>query len=77
MPHFAFQFSLNETYFIGNTVKGAFEYDAGKVIVILNGSRSIRFIDRNLRKEVIEQSIQNISTENAYCSLIPFPNFDI
>ena len=36
-PRFIFQFSLDEYYFSGNTVKGAFEYDVGKIIIILNG----------------------------------------
>ena len=72
---FNFHFDLNETYFMGQTSKGAFEYDIGKFIVILNGSNVVRFIDRNLKKEEKIQ-IPNITGEECYCSLLPFPHFD-
>lgn len=44
---FKFEFSSDECYFKHETVKGAFEYDQGKIIAIVNGSKSIRFVNRN------------------------------
>jgi len=43
---FSFKFNFDESYFVGKTVKGAFEYDIGKFITLVNGSKNIRFIDR-------------------------------
>jgi hypothetical protein len=75
LTKFTFKFDLSEQYFSGQTPKGAFEYDTGRFIVILNGSKTIKFINRNLRKEDNIQ-IPNISDEEKYCSLLPFPYFD-
>ena len=75
VARFTFKFDLAEQYFGGQTPKGAFEYDTGRFIVILNGSKIIKFINRNLRKEENFQ-IPNISAEEKYCSLLPFPYFD-
>ena len=36
VPRFTFSFNQDEAYFHGLTVKGAFEYDTGKIITILN-----------------------------------------
>jgi hypothetical protein len=43
---FSFEFNFDESYFVGSTVKGAFEYNIGKFITLVNGSKNIRFIDR-------------------------------
>ncbi len=43
---FTFEFDSEEKYFDSETVKGAFEYDSGKIIVLVNGSKTIRFINR-------------------------------
>jgi hypothetical protein len=58
-----FKFELNheEKYFEENAVKGAFEYDAGKIIAVVNYSKNIRFIDRSMGIEESKLKISNIS----------------
>ena len=43
-----FEFKINHTekYFPSELVKGAFEYESGKIIALVNGSKNIRFINR-------------------------------
>ncbi len=49
---FKFEFSCEECYFKKETVKGAFEYDEGKIIALVNGSKNIKFVNRkNLKEE--------------------------
>jgi hypothetical protein len=57
-------------------VKGAFEYDQGKIIAIVNESKSIRFIDRKQKKDVVSMSIKNLSNDDEYKSLRPFSNYN-
>jgi hypothetical protein len=64
-------------YFDGEKIRGAFEYEADKIIVAVNGSSNISFINRNKKKEETEFRITNISGENNFCCLQPFPNFNI
>lgn len=51
----------DEKYFEKQTVKGAFEYKEGKLIVIVNGKCKISFLDRNNNKELENNSINNLS----------------
>lgn len=48
---FKFEFSSEECYFKEDTVKGAFEYDKGKIIALVSGSKNIRFVNRDYFKE--------------------------
>ncbi len=48
---FKFEFSSEECYFKEETVKGVFEYDKGKIIALVNGSKNIRFVNRNYFNE--------------------------
>ena len=41
----------------------------------MNGSRNIRFINRNSYKEDSSLKIANLSNDNDYKSLRPFPNY--
>lgn len=50
-PQFSFEFNQGESYFEGKAVKGAFEYDIGRIILLLNGSNNIKFINRQTLKE--------------------------
>ena len=50
-PQFTFEFNQRESYFEGKAVKGAFEYDIGKIILLLNGSNNIKFINRQKLQE--------------------------
>jgi hypothetical protein len=61
-----FKFELNheEKYFEENAVKGAFEYDAGKIIAVVNYSKNIRFIDRTMGIEESKLKIPNISGDD-------------
>ena len=77
VPRFTFIFDFDENYFQNYTVKGAFEYDTGKIIAILNEIVTIKFLDRSMRSEVKPIEMANITAEKKYCSLRPFPNFDI
>ena len=72
---FDFEFNQNEQYFKNKTVKGAFEYDSGKIIALVNGSRNIRFISRIWEKEDTNLRIANLSNDSDYRSLQPFPNY--
>ena len=73
-----FEFKINHTekYFPSETVKGAFEYESGKIIALVNGSKNIRFINRIDYKEDTELRIKNLSQDNDYRSLRPFPNYN-
>ena len=57
-------------------VKGAFEYDEGKIVVVVNNTKNIRFIDRKQRREDAKLSIPNISKDSDFRGLQPFPNYD-
>jgi len=50
-PVFKFEFSSEEHYFAEECVKGAFEYQPRKIIALTNGSRNIRFVNRQTFKE--------------------------
>ena len=50
-PIFKFEFSSEEHYFQEECVKGAFEYQPRKIIALTNGSRNIRFVNRQTYKE--------------------------
>ena len=56
-------------------MKGAFEYDSGKIIALVNGSKNIRFINRLWFKEDTSLKIGNLTNDNDYKSLRPFPNY--
>lgn len=73
-----FQFELNheEKYFEEQAVKGVFEYDTKKLIVVVNNSKNIRFIDRIKCAEEAKLAIPNISKDSEYRGLQPFPNYD-
>ena len=42
-------------------MKGAFEYQEGKIIVLVEGDKNIRFIDRAQQKEDMDTIITNLS----------------
>jgi hypothetical protein len=56
-------------------VKGAFEYDSGKIIALVDGQKSIRFINRNTGAEN-DNLIANLSQNTEYRSLRPFPRYN-
>jgi hypothetical protein len=57
-------------------VKGAFEYDSGKIIALLNGKRSICFVNRILEQEDKDLRIDNITRDTDYKALLPFPGYN-
>jgi hypothetical protein len=57
-------------------VKGAFEYDYGKIIALVNGSKTIRFINRTYGREDTNLRIGNLSGDTEYRSLRPFPQYN-
>lgn len=65
-----------EKYFEEQTVKGAFEYDDGKIVAVVNNSKFIKFIDRKQMREEAKMSIPNISKDSDFRGLQPFPNYD-
>jgi hypothetical protein len=58
------------------TVRGSFEYDVNKIVIILNETKSIKFIDRVQRREVKNMEIANMSLAKNFCSIQPIPHFD-
>ena len=56
-------------------MKGAFEYDSGKIIALVDGQKSIRFINRNTGAEN-DNLIANLSQNTEYRSLRPFPRYN-
>ena len=65
-----------EKYFEEQAVKGVFEYDTKKLIVVVNNSKNIRFIDRSKGTEEAKLAIPNLSKDSEYRGLLPFPNYD-
>jgi hypothetical protein len=57
-------------------VKSAFEYEPGKIIALINGSKHVRFIDRSNKKEDTTFTIKKLSQDTYYMSVRPLPNFD-
>ena len=76
VSQFKFEFTNEENYFLENTVKGAFEYDSNKIIALVNGSKNIRFVNRISQKEDAQLKIANISNDNDYRCMQPFPNYN-
>jgi hypothetical protein len=68
---------IKESYFSGKTVKGAFEYEPGKIMTVVNNSSTIEFINRD--KKLVDEQIkmQNISGSNTFACIEPFPNFNM
>jgi len=59
---------INESYFNGQTVRGAFEYEPGKIIAVVNDSPTIEFINRGTKLVEQQIKIQNISgSKNFAC----------
>lgn len=75
-PTFKFEFSSEEHYFPEDCVKGAFEYQPRKIIALINGSRNIRFINRSNYKEDASLKFENLSKDNDYKCLKPFPTYN-
>jgi hypothetical protein len=73
---FEFELLHEDKYFEKNCVKGAFEYDSGKIIALVNGSKSIRFINRTYSREEANLKIGNLSEDSEYRSLRPFPQYN-
>jgi hypothetical protein len=48
---FEFDCQSEECYFKGKILKGAFEYNPGKIIVLTEGVKNIRFLDRIFERE--------------------------
>lgn len=72
---FVFDFNQDENYFKCHTVKGAFEYESKKIIALVNGQKNIRFINRVQQNEEQQLKIANLSNDNDYKSMQPFPNY--
>jgi hypothetical protein len=75
-PQFKFEFSREEHYFHEKTVKGAFEYLPRKIIALTSGDRSIRFISRLNYREDESLKFENLSRDNDYKSMKPFPDYN-
>ena len=73
---FEFKFNQDEQYFKSQTVKGAFEYDSKKIIALVNGEKSIKFINRVSQKEEKHLTIANLNKETEYRCLLPFPYYN-
>ena len=73
---FKFEFSSEEHYFPEETVKGAFEYQPRKIIALTSGDRSIRFISRLSYREDESLKFENLSRDNDYKSMKPFPDYN-
>jgi hypothetical protein len=65
---------INESYFSGQIVKGAFEYEAGKIIAVVNNSSTIEFINRD--KKLVDNQIKMQGSKTFAC-IEPFPNFNM
>ena len=55
-------------------VKGAFEYNPNKYLVIVNGEAKLYFLDLNSNE--MNDSLANPSGETTFYQLLPVPNFD-
>ena len=76
---FFFNLNTTESAYRGKCIKGAFEYEPDKFLVLANGINSFLFTQRNNMGKTLRENhaIPNPSEDKYYHGLKPFPGFDI